>query len=157
MSGPAVDLDLVGKGLGARLAGLTAAMGRYDSFAFGSEAEGSVTALPEGQDSKETPGPQDVAHEVSGWMVRRALRAACDPTGWQMLSLVAAGETTSADVAEALGCPRLVAWEQANELLQVGLVSRDLDGDRLCVTEAGRGIVEALERLAGAAAEALRP
>lgn len=146
-----IDLHLVGKGLGARLAGLTAAMRRYDSFAFRPEPEGSVASPSVNQDA------QDVAQDVSRWMVQRALRAACDPTGWRVLSLVAAGDTTSAEVAEVLGCPRLVAWEQANELLQVGLVSRDLDGDRLCVTEAGRGIIEALELLACAAAEAVGP
>lgn len=141
-----VDPELVGKGLGARLAALATALERYDAFAF---RPGEHSAPPGG------PGDQD-ADEAALALVLRAVRAASDPQGWQVLDLLARGDATTAQVAAVLATPRVVAWEQVNDLVQVGLVGRELDGDRLGLTEAGMGVVELIRELAVAAARAVR-
>lgn len=142
-----VDLELIGTGLGARLRALAAALDRLDSFAFRPErAEPDPGALT----GEEADG-------VALALVLRALRIAFDPSGWRILTLVADGDATTAQIATALAAPRMVAWEQVNDLLQVGLVSRELDGDRVGITEAGSGLVDVVGRLADAAAGAVMP
>ena len=141
-----VDLELVGKGLGGRLAALYTALERYDRFAFRPDEQ---AAPPDG------PGGQD-ADEAGLALVLRAVRAASAPQGWQVLSRLAAGDATTEEVAAVLATPRVVAWEQVNDLVQVGLVGRELDGDRLGLTEAGMGVVELIRGLAAAAARAVR-
>lgn len=140
-----VDLALVGKGLGLRLRELAAALERYDGFAF-RPGQGEVVA--DALDDEQ-------AKAAALTLVLRALRAGCDAVGWRVLSRVAEGDTTTSEIAELLSCPRIVAWEQVNELLQVGLVGRDLDGDRIGITEAGRGVVDVVSQLADAASEAV--
>lgn len=136
------DPAQVGRGLGLRLRDLAAALERYDGFAF----------RPATEEPAGGAGDADVDRAATA-LVLRALRVTSDPDGWRILSRLAGGDATTAEVAAMLSCPRMVAWEQVNDLLQAGLVARDLDGDRLGLTEAGRGVVDLVRGLAEAAAE----
>ncbi|TNC25822.1 helix-turn-helix domain-containing protein [Amycolatopsis alkalitolerans] len=139
------DPELTGKGLGVRLAALRTALERYDGFAF-----------RPGQAESTAPDDSAVADAALAFVVR-ALRTACDPVGWRILARLAAETTTTAELAAELSSPRIVAWEQVNDLVQVGLVSRELDGDQVRLTEAGHGIVELVELMAWAAAGVVAP
>lgn len=141
----AVNLETVGADIGTRLHTLAVTLHRYDGFVF-------RPGHPE--PAAEQPADDDVL-EAAAALVRRALRVACDPEGWRVLVRLREGEATTAQLALTLACPRIIAWEQVNELLQAGLVSRDLDGDRVAITAAGRGILELVEVTAAAAAGAV--
>ncbi|NKQ54378.1 hypothetical protein HFP15_15945 [Amycolatopsis sp. K13G38] len=132
------DPELTGKGLGVRLAALRVALERYDGFAF----------RPGGD---EPVARDDPVGDAALAFVLRALRAASDPDGWRVLARLAGDAATTAELAGELSCPRIVAWERVNELVQVGLANRELDGDLAQLTEAGRGIVELVELMAQAA------
>jgi hypothetical protein len=141
----AVNLELIGADIGTRLHTLAVTVRRYDGFVF--RAEETEPAAGE-------PADDDVPTAAAA-LVRRALRVACDPEGWRVLVRLRDGETTTVQLAMTLACPRIVAWEQVNELMQAGLVGRDLDGDRVLITAAGRGVLELVEGIAAAAAEAV--
>jgi hypothetical protein len=134
-----VDLELIGKALGARRAALAAALERLDSFAF--QPAGDLR----------TGAAVDEHDEVTRALVLRALRAAFDPNGWRVLTLLADSDSTTMQIATALGTPRIVAWEQVNDLVQAGLAGRELDGDRVAITDAGRGLAALVGRLTEAA------
>jgi hypothetical protein len=142
-----LDAQAVGTGLGNRLRGVAAALDRYDRFAIAPGREGPPQpGLPAGQELH--------AAEI---FVLRALREASDPVGWQVLQLLRDAERSSADLAEALGCPRVAAWEAVNDLVQAGLAARAADADRAVLTAAGAGLVGLVGELAEAAAAVAWP
>lgn len=134
--------ELVGKSIGDRLGALRAALRRHDSFAF----------RPGGERSD--PGALDdaAAADAAVGLVLRALRAACDPAGWRVLERLADRAATTTEVAQLLSCARIVAWEEVNDLVQAGLVSHELDGDLVRLTEAGQGIVSLVRLMSRSAA-----
>ncbi len=146
-AGMGLDVQAVGSGLGNRLRGVVAALDRYDRFAIAPGREGPPQpGLPAGQELH--------AAEI---FVLRALREASDPAGWQVLRLLRNGEQSSTGVAEALGCPRVAAWETVNDLVQAGLAARAADADQVGLTAAGAGLVGLVEELAAAAAAVAWP
>jgi voltage-gated potassium channel Kch len=136
-----VDPDVVGKALAARLRDLEAAMTRFDAFAFAPGEQAPPPALPESE-----------AEAAARQLVLAALRAAADPSGYEVLARLRQGDATIAELAEVLGVPRLVAWDRVAGLVAAGVVSRSLEGDRAGLTPAGAAIVELVEQAAGAAA-----
>ncbi|EHR50193.1 hypothetical protein SacmaDRAFT_1934 [Saccharomonospora marina XMU15] len=140
------DPELIGKSIGDRLNTLRAALRRHDSFAF---RPGEEVAAPGGLD--------DAAAEATVALVLRALRAACDPAGWRVLERLTDGAVTTAELADLLRCARIVAWEEVNDLVQAGLVSRELDGDLVRLTETGRGIVSLVHLMAASATKVVTP
>lgn len=142
-----VDLELIGRGLGTRLNTLGAVLDRFDSFVFRPGQAEPDSGAPAGEQ----------ADQVACALVLRALRAAFDPSGWAVLTVVANDDATTAQIASALSTPRMVAWEQVNDLVAVGLVGRELERDLVRITDAGRGLVKLVRRLARAAAEAVTP
>jgi hypothetical protein len=142
-----LDTEAVGTGLGSRLRGVVAALDRYDRFAIAPGGEGPAQpGLPAGQEL-----------QAAKVFVLRALHQASDPVGWQVLQLLRDAERSSADLAEALDCPRVAAWEAVNDLVQAGLVARATDADRTGLTGAGTGLVGLVEELAAAAAAVAWP
>lgn len=142
-----LDTEAIGAGLGSRLRGVVAALDRYDRF-----------AIAPGHEGPAQPGLA-AGHELQAAkiFVLRALHQATDPTGWHVLQLLRNAERSSADLAEALGCPRVAAWEAVNDLVQTGLAARAADADRAALTTAGAGLVSLVEELAAAAAAVAWP
>lgn len=138
-----VDLTLIAKSLALRLRDMRAVLERYDSFVF----------RPPRTEVVATGWSDDEAAQVSKAVVLRALRTATDPALWRILELLDADDATTAALAARVGCPRLVAWDQVNELLQVGLVNRDIETDRVGLTAAGAGVVEMVHALTAAVEE----
>ena len=140
------DPSLLGKALGPRLRDLQAAIERFGAYSFAPGEPAPPAALGTGE-----VGP--AAREV----VLRALRVAGDPAAYAWLARLAGGDGTLEELAGSAGVSRLVAWERVNDLVQVGLVARALDGDRVGLTGAGRILVDLVEEAAEAAAAELEP
>lgn len=151
MSDPAVppaaapfDARLAGKALGERLAGVEAAMERLGSFVFS-----------EGQDTKPGSGDQTLVPaqrmETARELVLRALAAVGDTLNFRILRRLAAADAPLAELAALVGVTRVAAWERVGDLVQVGLVARAVDEERVGLTPAGEGLVRLVEELAVAA------
>ena len=138
---PRPGLEVIGAGLGARLRQVHAALERQDAFVFTSRFPPPPPAPPAGDE-----------REAARALVLRALRAAADPRGWQVMERLASGDASTGDLAAATRCPRVVAWEQVNDLVQAGLVARAPDRDVVGLTAAGRGLAAMIEALAATAA-----
>ena len=142
-----LDVEATGKELGNRLRGVVAALERLDRFAIAPGGEGPAEpGLPSGRE-----------REAAQIFVLRALRQATDPVGWRVLQLLRDTQRSSADLAGALGCPRVAAWEAVNDLVQAGLAARAADADQAGLTAAGAGLLSFIEELAAAAAAVARP
>jgi hypothetical protein len=140
-----LDTESVGKELGYRLRGVVSALERIDRFAIDPGREGpGEPGLPGGREQ-----------EAALIFVLRALREATDPVGWRVLQLLRDAQRSSADLAGALGCPRVAAWEAVNDLIQAGLAARAADADQAGLTAAGAGLLSFIEELAAAAAAAV--
>ncbi|MGH8992117.1 MAG: hypothetical protein ACRDZ7_11455 [Acidimicrobiia bacterium] len=138
------DPSLLGKALGPRLRDLEAAMERYGAYSFAPDQPAPPAALVAGD---VTPAAREI--------VLRALRAAGDPAAYAWMVRLAGGDAAVGELADRAGVSRLVAWERINDLVQVGLVARALEGDRAGLTGAGRLLVELVEEVAEAAAAEL--
>jgi hypothetical protein len=145
-AGRTIDPDVIGRGIGARLRQLGAALRRYDAFVF-----------RPGVDAGPAAPPEDGQPAAARAQVLRALRACADASGWQILARLAGGDATSGELGTLLRCPRLTAWDQVNELVQAGLAARDLETDAVGLTAAGRGMVDLVEALTASAAAASGP
>lgn len=134
------DPGVLGKALGARLAEIRTAMGRYDAFAFqpGEEPRGG----PE-------PGGREAAARD---FVLVALAAAADPVSYQLLRRMAGGDVTLADLGATVGLPRLAVWERLATLVGAGLAGRSLETDTAGLTPAGAALVALVEEATAAAA-----
>jgi hypothetical protein len=133
---PCVSPQLA-RSLAARLRDATAAGEQLASFAFGEDAP--------------TPGPElvdgdelDVAHDF----LLRTLGEISDPVNWEILAAtVPGGGIGLDDLAAQLQRPRLAVTERVNALIQLGLMSRDLEHDRVCASPAGDGLFELIREL----------
>ena len=142
-----LDVEAVGGELGNRLRGVVAALERLDRFAIDPGRAGPAEpGLPDGREQ-----------EAAQFFVLRALREATDPVGWRVLELLRDAQRSSVELAGALGCPRVAAWEVVNDLVQAGLVARAADADRVGLTAAGAGLLSFIDELAAAAAAVVRP
>lgn len=140
------DLEVVGRGLAARIRDLRAALDRLDSFAF---RPGQESESPGGSES---PGESE---RMARELVLRALRALSDPLNHDLLSRLAnEGGASVGDLQSAVSLPRLAVWERLSDLLQVGLVERSLEGDRAALTPVGAVLVRLVEDMTNAAAGA---
>lgn len=135
----------LGTGLGGRLRELALALRRHDAFVF----------RPSAGDPESPPADDESA--AARDLVLRALGILADPDSYRMLRRLGVGNTTSAELSRLVGQSRLVGWERVNDLVQVGLVGRELDGDRVGLTAAGQAAVTLVEELAARAAAAAAP
>lgn len=139
-------LAVFGAGLGGRLRELTLALRRYDAFVFRPAAGGP-----------ESPPTDEESSGAARDLVLRALAILADPDSYRMLRRLGVGDTASAELSRLAGQSRLVGWERVNDLVQVGLVGRQLDGDRVGLTAAGQAAMALVEELATHAAAAAAP
>jgi len=131
---PCVSPQLT-RALAARLRDATAAGERLASFAFSEGAPEPGAELREGDELA-------VAHDF----LLRVLHGVSEPVSWRVLAAVV-GEPDENGVAldalvEALELPRLALTERVNALIQLGLMARDLEHDRVAASPAGWGLFE---------------
>ncbi len=132
-----VDAEVVGSGLGTRLRDVRAAIERQSAFVFGGSEE--PTAL----------GDSDTA--VARDFVLRSLATLADPVNYRLMLEVEHCDKSIAELRSDLDVDHVVVWERTNDLVQVGLMGRDLERDVAGLTPAGQQLVEFVEALAGAA------
>lgn len=133
-----MDPSTAGEALAARLAELEAALERYEAFAF----EPGRGPVP--------PAPRERA-EAARELLLRALREAGDPVNFRILRRLAEGQTPLAELVGLVSLPRISVWERVNDLVQVGLAARSLEGDSAGATAMGLGLVRLVEESAAAA------
>ena len=94
--------------------------------------------------------------EAAREMLLRALRLASDPINYNILTCLnpEVGLAVS-DLMAKLGLARVAVSERLNDLLQVGLVSRELTEDQIRATSLAIGLVEWIENLASQAGQQL--
>ncbi|MBI3764804.1 MAG: hypothetical protein HY260_23435 [Chloroflexi bacterium] len=89
-------------------------------------------------------------------MTLRSLRAAADATNFAILSFLSTHTTAStAELETASGLGRLAVTERLNDLVQVGLVGRNIDTDQVQGTAAGAALMGLIENISGATARKL--
>ncbi|WP_372787918.1 hypothetical protein [Paraconexibacter sp.] len=135
----------VARGLAARLRDAAAAADRLADFSF---AEHDTVPPPVLRDGEE--------RAVAGDFVGRALHAATDPLGGRILHAAVGDGTPIEELTAATGLPRLAVLERVYELLQLGLVARDLQADTVVATGAGRALDQVVSELADDVSDWLR-
>ncbi|MFQ5922074.1 MAG: hypothetical protein ACE5M4_04455 [Anaerolineales bacterium] len=130
------EVPSIASGLSDRLRALTMALDRLDRLESGSGEWLSKFR-------------EDELSEAAGELTLRMLRAAADPTNFKVLAALANPDSVSLDrLIEATGVLRLALSERLNDLVQVGLVSRNIDTDHAQITLAGKSIVQLIRRIA---------
>jgi DNA-binding HxlR family transcriptional regulator len=82
-------------------------------------------------------------------MTLRALKIAGDAANFAILNHLAGQATMPvAQLEQASGHDRLSLSERINDLIQVGLVSREIDTDHVQITEGGAALVGLLNQIA---------
>lgn len=123
------------RGLAARMRDAVDAADRMASFAFELRpGEPQPSALADGEELA-------TAHDL----VLRALRAAGDAVNFRILAAAAAQPAAGAPLATLagdLGLTRMALLERVHDLIQLGLVARDLQLDTVRATGAGEGMLE---------------
>lgn len=137
------------RGLAARLRDAVEAADRLASFAHDARPGDAVASqLADGEELA-------TAHD----MVLRVLRAIGDALNHRILAAAAAGDARGAPL-EALACDlgltRMALVERVHDLIQLGLVARDLPADTVLATPAGRCALELVASLESDVATWLR-
>lgn len=145
-----VDLDLIAKGLAGRMAEIAAAVDRYGAFAFRPDPVEETVPPP-----VSAPAGGDLA--TARDLVRRALAVLADPVNGRIARILLDGDATLSELSRSVVLPRLAVWERVHDLVQVGLVGHELDGDRAGLTAAGQGLAALVERLASGVAREVAP
>jgi DNA-binding HxlR family transcriptional regulator len=131
---------VLARALAARLRDAVHAADRLASFAFVGEAEG--TPSTQMADGEEVATAQD--------FVLRTFHAACERTNHQIIAaaIVAGDKGATVDrLAADIGLTRMALLERVHELIQLGLVGRDLPRDTIRATAAGEGLLELMSEL----------
>jgi DNA-binding HxlR family transcriptional regulator len=138
--------EALAKGLWPRLRLLALAVEREDRFVAGpEECEPSPGGL--GRD----------ARHAAFELVLRSLRVGADPVNFSILMELAKEAATSfGDLMGATGLDRLTLGERVNDLIQVGLATKDVDTRSVSGTLAAAGLLELVERTGESLVEALR-
>ncbi len=118
------------RGLAARLRDAAAAADRLADFSFLESEQAPPRAVAEGDE----PG-------LAADFVLRALHTATESTNARILASVTEAPQTITSLVAATGLPRLAVVERAHELIQVGLVARDLQEDTVVATGAGAALI----------------
>lgn len=89
-------------------------------------------------------------------MTLRTLRLAADAHNYAVLTYLAKHDASPvATVQEIVQLDRMTLSERLNDLVQVGLVIREIDTDHVQISDAGKVIVELIEGLQSETAQAL--
>jgi len=88
---------------------------------------------------------------VAQELVLRAFRAALEPTNLALLkALREEPSTASSELAAATGLSRLLLHERINDLIQAGLVAKDVQADSVQPTGAVAPLVDFMDRVTAA-------
>jgi len=89
-------------------------------------------------------------------MTLRTLRLAADTHNYAILSHLAKHDTSPvAELQELLSLDRMTLSERLNDLVQVGLVVREIDTDHVQISDAGKVIVELIKHLQSETSQSL--
>jgi hypothetical protein len=89
-------------------------------------------------------------------MLLRALRVASEPLNYEILSHLDPLESIELEeLMEITALGRVAASERVNDMVQTGLVVRELVDDQIRGTELAQGIVQLIEGMAAEAGEQL--
>jgi DNA-binding IclR family transcriptional regulator len=83
-------------------------------------------------------------------MVMRAVHVASAPGTGRMLLHLCAQPRSSAELSRLTARPRLVSWEEISDLVQAGLVERDLEHDLVRPTPAGLALADLIGEMTDA-------
>lgn len=132
---PDTPMAVMARGLARRMAQVRTAEERLASFAW-----------KEGGPAHGEPG---VVSDATSW-VARVLHVATEGDNHRLLHLITGdGDPTLGSLAGALGRGRTEVADRVSALTQAGLVARDLESDRVGLTELGGGVVELVSDVAG--------
>ena len=132
--------DPLARGLAARMRDAVEAADRLAAFSYdGRPGESPPSALADGEELA-------TAHDL----VLRVLRATGDALNFRILAAAAAQPSHGAPIdalACDLGVSRMALVERVHDLIQLGLVARDLQLDTVRATGAGEGVLELVTAL----------
>lgn len=122
--------DAIAQTLARRLRDIARVLDRLDRLEAGS---GSWLSRQDESDL------QNAASE----MVLRAVRRAADTHNFALLMILKERPTCPvAELQELSGLDRMTLSERLNDLVQIGLILREIDTDHVQATDAGRALVE---------------
>ncbi len=99
---------------------------------------------------------ETVREEAVREFTLRVIRRGADPINYWLLQTVHAdGPLTIDDLAADIGLTKATLSERVNDLVQVGLLSRSLDGDGIQATVLTEGYLGVVEDLTGRVSEAI--
>lgn len=134
------------RGLTARTRNLLRALDRQDRLETASEFADWLS-------QQETPALADASREI----FLRALGSLSDPINFRLLqSLDPLSAASLSELMGASGLGRVAVSERLNDMVQVGLVSRELIDDQIRSTDLAIGLVTWVEQLAQGSGEQLR-
>ncbi len=138
--------EAMARGLAERARNLLRALDRQDRLEGSREFAGWLERAVAGDDMP----------AIAGELLLRALRTAGDPTNFRILELLGPLEGVRlAEVMERTGLTRVAASERVNDLVQVGLASRELIDDQIRGTPLASGIVRLVGELSAEAGRRL--
>jgi DNA-binding HxlR family transcriptional regulator len=130
--------EALATGLWPRLRLLALTMEREDRFVAGPEETGAVS------------GPSGVgrcAGRAAEELVLRSLRVGTDSVNFSILVELSKEVTTSfADLMRTTGLDRLTLGERVNDLIQVGLATKDVETRSVSGTPAAAGLLDLVDR-----------
>jgi len=132
-----VDTDIVGSGLGSRLVDVLVAMERHEAFVFGGENRPSAATHDGGVVARD--------------FVLRALRTMADSVNYRLMLRLAEADAPLGDLCDHVGLGRAAVWERVNDLVQAGLVGRELERDLVGLSGSGQELVKFVEAATSAA------
>jgi hypothetical protein len=99
---------------------------------------------------------ESLAASASG-MTLRALRVAADSHNFLILSRLAKNDTSPvAQVQAAVHLDRMTLSERLNDMVQVGLIIREIDTDHVQISDAGKIVVALISQIQEETAQSLR-
>lgn len=126
-------LDEIARGAWTRLRNLIGALDRVDRLETSEEYIGWLQKLAT---------DESVLERTAKEFILRAVRLAADPINWLVLVRLAENEAaTTAELSGMTGIQRVEIVERLNELARAGLTLQSLEGDRVAVTDLGRGMI----------------
>lgn len=136
------------KGLWPRLRLLALTVDREDRFVAGPEEAGGE------------PGPNALARDArraAEELVLRSLRVGADPVNFDILHELSKEVTMSlADLLKSTGLDRLTLGERVNDLIQVGLATKDVETRTVSGTPAAAALLDLVENTRDALLESMK-
>jgi hypothetical protein len=131
------DTDTVGSGLGSRLVDVLVAMERHEAFVFGGDNRPATASSDGGVVARD--------------FVLRALSTMADSVNYRIMLRLAEADAPLGDLCGHVGLGRAAVWERVNDLVQAGLVGRELERDLVGLSGPGQELLKFVEAVTSAA------